>query len=251
MWLRSSLSRRSTAPEIDRAHEPWVRPFSRLACLLGMALKPLLLSMALCTGVASAMSAPALAAGPPLPLIIVPNTAQERAQAQLSLQQAQARARVAASQAQVQAQLNANQARLEGQLAAQQAGTQAQLNAARQSTATAAQIAALSLGVAGPMQEPFAGPIGTMELTTLTPQLGSYFGTNQGVLVVHAPTHGILKLQDGDVILSIGGRIPANRSQAMRILTSYDPGEKIRLVVLREHHRRDITATMPAAPAVP
>lgn len=254
MWLRSSLSRRSTAPEIDRAHEPGVRPFSRLACLSGMALRPFFLCVALCAAVASAMSAPTSAAGPPLPLIIVPNTAQERAQAQLSLQQAQAQARVAASQAQIQAQLNANQARLEGQLAAQQAGTQAQLNTARQSTATAAQIAALSLGIVGPMQEhqePFAGPIGTMELTTLTPQLGSYFGTNHGVLVVHAPTHGILKLQDGDVILSIGGRIPATRSQAIRILTSYDPGEKIRLAVLREHRRLDITATMPAPPAVP
>lgn len=228
-----------------------MRPFSPLACLLGMALKPFFLCMALCAAVASAMPAPASAAGPPLPLIIVPNTAQERAQAQLSLQQAQAQARVAASQAQIQAQLNANQARLEGQLAARQAGTQAQLNAARQSTVTAAQIAALSLGVAGTMQEPMVGRIGTMELTTLTPQLGSYFGTNQGVLVVHAPTHGILQLRDGDVILSIGGRTPANRSQAIRILTSYDPGEIIRLEVLREHHRLDIMATMPAPPAVP
>lgn len=216
-----------------------------------MALKPFFLCVALYAAVSSAMSAPVSAAGPPLPLIIVPNTAQERAQAQLSLQQAQTQTRVAASQAQIQAQLNADQARLEGQLAAQQAGTQAQRNAERQSTATAAQIAALSLGFGGPMQEPVVARIGAMELTTLTPQLGSYFGTNHGVLVVHAPTHGILKLQDGDVILSIGGRIPANRSQAIRILTSYDPGEKIRLVVLREHHRLDITAMMPAAPAVP
>lgn len=228
-----------------------MRPFWRLACLLGMALKPLFLSMALCAAVASAIPPPTAAAGPPLPLIIVPNTAQERAQAQLSLQQAQAQARLAASQAQVQAQLNANQARLEGQLSAQQAGTQAQLDAARQNTAIAAHMGALSLGIAEPIQEPLAGPIGTMQLTTLTPQLGRYFGTNEGVLVVHAPTHGILQLQDGDVILSIGGRIPANRSQAIRILTSYDPGEIIRLVILREHHRLDVTATMPAPPAAP
>lgn len=216
-----------------------------------MALRLLFFFMALCAAAAWAIPPPASAAGPPLPLIIVPNTAQERAQAQLSIQQAQAQARVAATQAQVQAQLNANQARLEGQLSAEQAGTQAGLDAARQSTATAARMAALSLGIAGPTEEPLVRGIGTMELTTLTPQLGRYFGANHGVLVVHAPSHGILKLQDGDVILAIGGRIPANRSQAIRILTSYDPGEKIRLVILREHHRLDITATMPSVPAAP
>lgn len=211
--------------------------------------------LALCAAAVSAVLPSASAAGPPLPLVIVPNTAQERAQAQLNLQQAQAQARLAASQAQVQAQLNANQARLEGQVAAQQMGTQAQLDASRQTAAAAAQLAALSAPIAGPVagptRESLAGPMGTMELTTLTPQLGSYFGADRGVLVIHAPRHGILKLQDGDVILSIGGRVPASRSQAIRILSSYDPGDKIRLVVLREHRRLDITATIPARVSIP
>ena len=215
---------------------------TKLVCLL----------FALCATAVSTVLPSAAAAGPPLPLVIVPNTAQDRAQAQLNIQQAQAQARLAASQAQVQAQLNANQARLEGQVAAQQLGTQARLDASRQSAAAAAQLAALSPPIAGPVTGPtgesLAGPMGTMELTTLTPQLGSYFGTHQGVLVVHASTHGILKLQDGDVILSIGGRVPASRSQAMRILTSYDPGDKIRLLILRQHRRLNITATMPAPP---
>ncbi|HEX3843879.1 MAG TPA: PDZ domain-containing protein [Steroidobacteraceae bacterium] len=216
-----------------------------------MSRKLLVLMTLLCTAAASAGLLPALAAGPPLPVNIIPNTAQERLQAQAAIQQAQAQARIAAAQAKVQAQLDANQARLEGQVTAQQAGTQAQLDSARQSTATAAQLAALSLPVAGPMQGSLAGPVGTMQLTTLTPQLGRYFGTNRGVLVVRAPTHGILALQDGDVILSIGGRTPASPSQTIRILTSYDPGEKIRLVILREHHRLDISATLPASPARP
>lgn len=201
----------------------------------------------LCAAAAPAGLPPALAADPPLPMNIVPNTAQQRMQTQAAIQQAQAQARIAAAQAKMQAQLDANQARLEGQVAAQQAGTQAQLAAARQSTVTAAQLAALSPPVAGPMQGPLAGPAGAMQLTTLTPQLGRYFGADRGVLVVHAPTHGILTLQDGDVILSIGGRAPASPSQAIRILTSYDPGEKIRMVILREHHRLDISATLPAS----
>ena len=161
------------------------------------------------------------------------------------IQQAQAQAQLAASQARAQAQLSANQARLEGQLAAQQAGTQAQLAAARQRIATADRLAELAPPIAGPLQMPFQGPVGTMQLIALTPQLGRYFGTDHGVLVVRAPTHGVLKLEDGDVILSIGGRVPASSSQAIRILTSYDPGQEIRLVILREHHRVDITATLP------
>ena len=218
--------------------------------------------LVLSAAAAAGVSLPASAAGPPPPVSpplppppgvpLVPDIAQERVQAQLMIQQAQAQAQLAASQARAQAQLNANQARIEGQIAAQEAGTQAQLAAARQGMATAGRLAALSPPIAGllQMQMPLQGPVGTMELIALTPQLGRYFGTDHGVLVVRAPTHGVLKLQDGDVILSIGGRVPASSSQAIRILTSYDPGEKIRLVILREHHRVDITAKLPP-PALP
>src|SRR6185437_10806873 len=83
----------------------------------------------LCAALAFATPNAALAAAPPLPLPIVPNTAQERIRAQAMIQQAQAQARLAADQARVQARLDANQARLEGQIAAQEAGTQARLDA--------------------------------------------------------------------------------------------------------------------------
>lgn len=189
-------------------------------------------------------------AAPPPPAVIVPDTAQERLQAQLALQQAQSQARLAAEQAKVQARLDANQARLEGQLAQQQAGVQAQLDAARQRIATAP-MADLTPPAGGLMLQPMERPGQTMRLITLTPRLGSYFGTDHGVLVVRAPAAGALKLEDGDVILTIGGRVPASSSQAIRILTSYDPGEKIRLVILREHHRMDITTTLPAPPGGP
>lgn len=209
--------------------------------------------LALFAALASALALPASAAPPPvLPVPLVPNTAQERLQAQMSIQQAQAQASLAAQQAKLQAQLDANQARLQGQIAAQQAGTQAQVEATRERMATDAQLAALSLPLprGGPVQA-LGARAGTMELTTLTPQLGRYFGTDHGILVVRAPTHGVLKLQDGDVILSIGGRTPTSSSQAVRILTSYDPGEQIKLVILREHHRLDVTTTMTVPPAAP
>src|SRR5690242_11217905 len=225
-----------------------------------------LMHPALFAALATIGGLPAIAAGPPLPGTIVPDIAQQRVQTEALIQQARAQARIASDQAKAQARLEANQARLEGQVAAQEARAQAQVDT-QQRIAASAPIAEPPLPMSGPMAgsseeplaEPFAvpsaGPLrrpaGTMELITLTPRLGSYFGTDHGVLVARAPMHGVLKLQDGDVILSIGGRTPASSSQAIRILTSYDPGEKIRLVMMREHHRMDVTATMPAPPSAP
>lgn len=84
-----------------------------------------------------------------------------------------------------------------------------------------------------------------MELTTLTPQLGRYFGTDKGVLVVRAPGNDVFKLQEGDVILSIDGREPTSGSHITRILRSYQPGEKLTLRVMRDRKPMDIAVTLP------
>jgi len=94
----------------------------------------------------------------------------------------------------------------------------------------------------------FHRPLMDMELATLTPRLGSYFGTDRGVLVVRAPADRALQLEDGDVILAIDGRQPTSGSHATRILGSYQPGEKVRLRILREHKTLEVEATLPAAP---
>lgn len=91
----------------------------------------------------------------------------------------------------------------------------------------------------------FYRPVMDLELVTLTPGLGSYFGTDKGVLVVRAPADGALKLQDGDVILAIDGRQPSSGSHATRILGSYQPGEKITLRVLRQHKTLELETTLP------
>ena len=91
-------------------------------------------------------------------------------------------------------------------------------------------------------------PLMDMELVTLTPRLGGYFGTDKGVLVVRAPADGALKLEDGDVILSIDGREPTSGSHATRILSSYQPGEKITLRILRQHKTLELQATLPERP---
>jgi len=84
-----------------------------------------------------------------------------------------------------------------------------------------------------------------LELATLTPRLGSYFGSEKGVLVVRAPADGALKLEDGDVILAIDGRQPTSGSHATRILSSYQPGEKLTLRIIRQHKTLELGATLP------
>jgi hypothetical protein len=108
----------------------------------------------------------------------------------------------------------------------------------------------LEFGPLGPLPPPgiigMRGPLMDLELVTLTPQLGRYFGADKGVLVVRSPAHGALQLEDGDVILAIDGRAPVSGSHATRILASYQPGEKLNLRVIREHKTLDVQATMPA-----
>jgi C-terminal processing protease CtpA/Prc len=84
-----------------------------------------------------------------------------------------------------------------------------------------------------------------LEVTTLTPQLGRYFGASKGVLVLRAPKSDVYKLQDGDVIESIDGREPTNGSHITRILSSYQPGEELTLRVMRDHKSQDIKVTVP------
>jgi S1-C subfamily serine protease len=98
-----------------------------------------------------------------------------------------------------------------------------------------------------PMSPLFMAPghLSDMELATLTAQLGKYFGTDKGVLVVRAPSDGVLKLEDGDVILAIDSREPKSGSHATRILASYQPGEKIKLRIVRQRKNMDLETTVP------
>lgn len=92
------------------------------------------------------------------------------------------------------------------------------------------------------------GEFGGMELASITPKLGTYFGTNSGVLVVQAPENSAFKLEDGDVIQGIDGRKPDDGPHALRILRSYKPGEKLSLAVLRQRKPVTLAITMPERP---
>jgi len=92
-------------------------------------------------------------------------------------------------------------------------------------------------------------PFRSLELVKLTPKLGKYFGTDEGLLVVRAAEGQVLPLEEGDVLLSIDGRKPDSPGHAFRILRSYQPGEKVQLGVLRNRRQLELAATMPEADA--
>jgi C-terminal processing protease CtpA/Prc len=86
---------------------------------------------------------------------------------------------------------------------------------------------------------------GDMELVSLTERLGSYFGTDKGLLVVRAPDNEGFKLEDGDVIQRIDGREPTSVSHAMRILGSYQAGEKFEMEIMRDKKKQMLEVDMP------
>lgn len=90
-----------------------------------------------------------------------------------------------------------------------------------------------------------SGGWGDMEMVTLTEELGRYFGTDKGLLVVRAPTDENLKLKDGDVIHAIDGRTPASVSHAVRILGSYQAGEQLKIDIVRDKRARTLDIEMP------
>ena len=87
---------------------------------------------------------------------------------------------------------------------------------------------------------------GDMELVELTPELGAYFGTETGILVVRAPADRALEaLTDGDVILEISGRTPNDAAHALRILASFESGETLELDIMRNQSRETLEVEFP------
>ncbi len=86
---------------------------------------------------------------------------------------------------------------------------------------------------------------GDMELVELNAGLGKYFGTEEGLLVVSAPGSSALQLEDGDVIQKIDGRTPTSVRHALRILSSYQAGESLKLEIMRDKKRRTLNVEIP------
>jgi S1-C subfamily serine protease len=106
-------------------------------------------------------------------------------------------------------------------------------------------------GAPGDMRFAFGFPwvdtaLGKLELVELNEGLGRYFGTDKGLLVVNAPGSDDVDIRDGDVIQSIDGREPRDTRHAMRILGSYQAGEKLELGIMRDKKKMTIDIEIPA-----
>jgi S1-C subfamily serine protease len=101
------------------------------------------------------------------------------------------------------------------------------------------------LEMAGPHWQFLSGsPLGRLELAPLNADLGRYFGTDDGVLVISAPTDSALGLKGGDVVLRVDGREPSGPSHLLRILRSYEAGESFKLDIMRDRKRQTVTARL-------
>ncbi len=88
------------------------------------------------------------------------------------------------------------------------------------------------------------GPLADLELAPLNPDLGGYFGTTEGVLVISVPKESTLGLKGGDVILSVDGRKATGPNSVLRILRTYEPGESFKLEIMRNKARTTVTGQM-------
>ena len=90
----------------------------------------------------------------------------------------------------------------------------------------------------------FDGHLHGVELHDLNPELGAYFSTEQGVLVLEVEEESTLGLRPGDVILSVGDRGVEDSSDVLRILRSYEDEEAVSFTVMRQGQETRVNGTV-------
>lgn len=83
-----------------------------------------------------------------------------------------------------------------------------------------------------------------LSLRQLNSELGEYFSSNRGVLVLDSEEDSGLGLVPGDVILSIDGREVEGPPDVSRILRSYEEGEDVTFQVIRHGQETRVQGTM-------
>ncbi|WP_297799936.1 PDZ domain-containing protein [Arenimonas sp. GDDSR-1] len=83
-----------------------------------------------------------------------------------------------------------------------------------------------------------------MNLAELNPQLGRYFGSNTGVLVL-SPKAEFPQLQAGDVILKINGKPVAKSRDVLEAMHGKNEGEKVAIDILRDRKAQSVSISAP------
>jgi len=96
----------------------------------------------------------------------------------------------------------------------------------------------------------FRGPaIRGLELAKLDEELGSYFKTTNGVLVVKAPKDGALGLKSGDVIQKIDGVSVSEPVTVLDKLRSRSEEQAVKLDIIRQGRSTELQGKIPVAEA--
>ena len=83
-----------------------------------------------------------------------------------------------------------------------------------------------------------------LEMVELNPELGSYFGTEVGVLVLDVDEESTMGLRPGDVVVAISGREVDEVSDIRRILASYEEDEKVDFGIWRDGAQLTVVGTI-------
>jgi type II secretory pathway component PulC len=96
----------------------------------------------------------------------------------------------------------------------------------------------------------FRGPaIRGLELAKIEDELGTYFKTSEGVLVIKAPKNGSLALKGGDVILKINGDAVSEPVTVLDKLRSRSDEQTVKLEIMRQGKKTELEGKIPVADA--
>jgi hypothetical protein len=73
-----------------------------------------------------------------------------------------------------------------------------------------------------------------LNLASINPDLGGYFGTDKGVLVL-STDDSMKDLKSGDVLLDVDGKPVERPEDALRLLREHPSGTEVKVQVLRQH----------------
>lgn len=84
-----------------------------------------------------------------------------------------------------------------------------------------------------------------LELASLNPELGSYFKTERGVLVLTVNADNSYGLNPGDVILEVAGAEVNTPAELIRALRNFEPGDEFEMQIKRERRDKTLKAVLP------
>jgi S1-C subfamily serine protease len=89
------------------------------------------------------------------------------------------------------------------------------------------------------------GSLFDLKMAPVNAELGRYFGTDSGVLVLDKAANTLAAIQAGDVITSIGGQRVESTTDAMRALADHEAGSTVNVEVMRDRKRVVLAVEVP------